>query len=591
MSLVNEYPYTNFHDVNLDYILKLVRENAGLHLEIVGNKLVMKTADNSIVSSVTISYADTADQANTATQANYAATAGVAATAQHASVADTATSATTASEATHAASADTATTATTATNATNAVYATSAGSATNATNAVNAQNAAYAETTGSVDKAGNGVKAAEVTSSGQLWLDLENGGTVAAEIKRAKSAEKDSSGNVINTTYIASVVDDNGVLKFKNANGAVLFSITPSSQSATDDSYGNTIADYIKTITAPSDSNYVTVQHGTGTAETLTINYSNAAWKDTNGNVIKNFYAGSMEIVEDAQTGHYNLVVYNGDTPKAELYRFEILAYKAQEAEEADHAATADYATEAGTAQNADRAASAATSDTSAYFIDCYDNHDGAYSVASPNTITIERVYDNAGNKVSLSDITADNYHNVYFRYRPDQNATEVYTYTVDTSYKVGSPNSPVFYKARLIDDIQVIGGLVEITYDNIEVGILNGTAATSKLFTYTEVIGTSIVEVEIKSTDTDPLNLTVGQDSDYETDIDFAEIANLLSKGMIVSLKFVDEDDYWQHTAVVNGSGSPAVIMLYETGTGPAWFKLGNNSTYTDGVNLERLS
>lgn len=591
MSLVNEYPYTNFHDVNLDYILKLVRENAGLHLEIVGNKLVMKTADNSIVSSVTISFAETADQANTATQANYAATAGVAATAQHASTADTATSATTASEAVHAASADTATTATTATNATNAVYATSAGSATNATNAVNAQNAAYAETTGNVEKAGNGVKAAEVTNSGQLWLDLENGGVVSCDVKRAKSAEKDSSGNNINTTYIASVVDDNGVLKFKNANGAVLFSITPSSQSATTDSYGNTIADFIKAITAPSDSNYVTVQHGTGAAETLTINYSNAAWKDTNGNIIKNFYAGSMEIVEDAQTGHYNLVVYNGDTPKAELYRFEIMAYKAQEAEEADHAATADYATEAGTAQNAVRAASAATSDTSAYFIDCYDNNDGAYSVANPDTITIEHVYDNNGNEVSLSDITADNYHNVYFRLRASQNATEVYTYTADTSYKVGSPNSPVFFKTRIIDDIDRTDGVDSISYINIEVGILNGAVATSKLFVYSETITSKIVQVEIKDTDTDPLSLTVGQDSDYETDIDAGAFFADLSNGKIISLRFKDEQGFSQGSAILNGTGGPAVIMLYASGVGPAWFRVGNNSTYTTGLNLERLS
>lgn len=467
MSLVNQYPYTNFHDVNLDYILKLVRENAGLHLEIVGNKLVMKTADNSIVSSVTISYAETADQANTATQANYAATAGVAATAQHASTADTATSATTASEAVHAAAADMATTATTAANAANATYATSAGSATNATNAVNAQNAAYATSAGSTEHVENAIEDATTWTSFLRFIK-GNGEDIMIQAPFAKASQKDNLGNVIDTTYIASVVDDNGVLKFKNANGAVLFSITPSSQTATEDSYGNTIADFVKTITAPSDSNYVTVQHGTGTAETLTINYSNAAWKDTNGNVIKNFYAGSMEIVEDDQTGHYNLVVYNGDTPKAELYRFEILAYKAQEAEEADHAAAADYATEAGHATTAD---SATTSEALSGHI---------------------------------------------------------------------TPN---------------------------------------------------IIQVELKDTDTDPLSLTVGQYSDYETDIDAAAIFAKLNYGEFVTLHFVDEDQFNQGSAVVNGTGGPAVIMLYESGVGPAYFRLGNNSTYTNGIKLERLS
>lgn len=349
--LINQYPYTDFHSVNLDYILKVVRENAGLHLEVSGNQLLMKTADNTIVSAITIPYATEAGSANTAVSAGYASTAGSAASATYAASAGSAATATNATNANHASTADSATSATSATTATNADHADTADLATNATNAVNAQNAEYATNTGNCEKAGNGVKAAEVTTSGQLWIDLEGGGTVACDIKRAKSAQKDSLGNDINTTYIASIVNDNGVLKFKNANGSIIASVTPSSQSATEDDYGNLIASYIKAIAA--GSNYLTVTHGDGTTETLTIKYSEAAWKDTNGNVIKNFYAGSMECVEDDQTGHYNLVVYNGDTPRAELYRFEIEAYSAQVAAEATHAASADYATSAGSAATA----------------------------------------------------------------------------------------------------------------------------------------------------------------------------------------------------------------------------------------------
>ena len=482
MSLVNQYPYTNFHDVNLDYILKLVRENAGLHLEIVGNKLVMKTADNSIVSSVTISYAETADQANSATQANYAATAGVAATAQHASIADTATSATTASEAVHAASADTATTATSATNAATATYATSAGSATNATNAVNAQTAVYADSTGSTEHAAKAFEG--VANNGDnLVFTLGDGSTVSIKVGVANKAMTDYGGNNIRTTYFASVIDDNGTLRFRDALGNVIASITPSSQTAEEDSYGNTIADYVKTITAPNDSNYITVQHGTGTAETLIINYSNAAWKDTNGNVIKNFYAGSMEIVEDADTGHYNLVVYNGDTPKAELYRFEILAYKAQEAEEADHAATADYATSAGTATTADSATTAATAANSCIFIQAYTNHDGSYSADDPDTVTIESITDAAGNSISMSDLNIDTLTNVILKFHQSVNDPILERYTVSKYWK-SAPSAPLFLDFNNnICEYDTDTSTNVITAFHLGIGFLNGSLVSSECY------------------------------------------------------------------------------------------------------------
>ena len=485
-NLVNMYPYTNFHDVNLDYILKLVRENEGLYLETVGNFLVAKNAAGSIVSSVTIPYATTAGSADTAASANYAATAGVAATAQHAATADTATTATSATEATHAAAADMATTANTATTAASATYATTAGSATTATTATNATNADYATATGTCDHSKYGFEAVGNDGNFQKFT-RGDGGSILTTVGYATKASNDYAGNPIRTTYFAGVINDNGVLKFKDGTGNVIASVTPSSTIASEDDYGNLIASYIKAIA--SGSNYLTVTHGNGTTETLTIKYSEAAWKDTNDNVIKNFYAGSMECVEDDQTGHYNLVVYNGDTPKAELYRFEIMAYKAQEAEEADHAAAADYSTSAGSAQNADRATSAASSDTSAYFIDCYDNNDNSYSIDDPNTVGVDGFYDNAGNSISLDEIASDDWHNVYFRLRPSQNVDYYYTYKVDTTYKIGSPTSPVFFKARPVTNLEVSNGVDELTITNIELGILNGAVATSKLFTYTAAL------------------------------------------------------------------------------------------------------
>ena len=350
--LINKYPYTDFHAVNLDYILKLVRENAGLHLEESGNQILLKTADNTIVSAITAPYAASAGSANTASSASYASSAGSAASATYATSAGSAATATNATNAANATKADFATTAGSATSAETATYATTAGSATNATNAVNAQTAVYAETTGNVEHADNAIES--VTLQGDKVRFTTYGGTVTdITIPFATKAQKDDLGNIIKSTYIANVVDDNGTLKFQDATGATIVSLIPSVTQAVTDSYGNTIADYVKSVSVESGSDYVTIDHGTGTAETLQIPYSDKAWKDTNGNVIKNTYVKRLEIITDPNDGHKKLVAYNGDNPEAELFRIPVEAYKAQVADEATHAASADYATNAGTAQNA----------------------------------------------------------------------------------------------------------------------------------------------------------------------------------------------------------------------------------------------
>lgn len=350
--IISKYPYTDLHSVNLDYILKIVRENAGLHLEISGNQLLLKTADNTIISAITIPYATEAGSANSANSASYASTAGSAASATYAATAGTATTATNATNAAHATAADTATSATAAATATNADHATAADTATYATSAGSATTADYATSTGSVDHAQKAVES--VTISGdKLKFTTYDGTSTEVTIPYSVKAQKDDLGNIIKNTYIANVVDSNGTLLFQDATGATIVSLLPSVTQAQTDNYGNTIADYIKAITVSSNSNYVIVDHGTGTADTITIHYSETAWKDTNGNVIKNTYIKDLEIVEDDDTGRYNLVAYNGDDPQAELFRIEVKAYEAQKALEADHAAAADYATNAGTAQNA----------------------------------------------------------------------------------------------------------------------------------------------------------------------------------------------------------------------------------------------
>lgn len=350
--LINKYPYTDFHAVNLDYILKLVRENAGLHLEESGNQILLKTADNTIISAITAPYAASAGSANTASSASYASTAGSASSAGYATNAGTAaaaTNATNAVNANHAVTSDSATSAASATTAATAAEATHAATASEATHAASAD---YATTTGNVEHADNAIETVSIRGD-KVRFTTYGGTSTDITIPFATKAQKDDLGNIIKSTYVANVVDNNGQLKFNDAEGNTIVSLTPSVTQAQKDNYGNDIADYIKEVGVTEGSNYITVVHGNGTAETFQAPYADTAWKDTNGNVIKNTYVKRLEIITDENDGQKKLVAYNGDNPEAELFRFPVEAYRAQVAAEADHAANADYATSAGTAQTA----------------------------------------------------------------------------------------------------------------------------------------------------------------------------------------------------------------------------------------------
>lgn len=426
--IISKYPYTDLHSVNLDYILKVVRENAGLHLEISGNQLLLKTADNTIISAITIPYATEAGSANSANSASYASTAGSAASATYAATAGSATTATNATNAAHATAADTATSATAAATATNADHATAADTATYATSAGSAATADYATSTGSVDHAQKAIETV-IISGDKLKFTAYDGTSVEITIPYSVKAQKDDLGNIIKNTYIANVVDSNGTLLFQDATGATIVSLIPSVNQAQTDNYGNTIADYIKSITVSSNSNYVTVDHGTGTADTLTIHYSETAWKDTNGNVIKNTYIKDLEIVEDDDTGRYNLVAYNGDDPQAELFRIEVKAYKAQKALEADHAAAADYATNAGTAQTALTADKASNGDVITEYAKSFERS----STAGNQNLVIK---DGEGNTVQT--INLFNAANMYIKFKDQDPSTPLNpfdaTFTVNHS-------------------------------------------------------------------------------------------------------------------------------------------------------------
>lgn len=168
----------------------------------------------------------------------------------------------------------------------------------------------------------------------QLVFTTYGGQSYSITAPYAVKAQKDDAGNTIKNTYVAAVTNDvqTGKLIFKDATGQTIVEITPTVSRATYDSYNNLIADYVKSILASASSDYVTVTHGDGDTEQITINYATHAWKDTNENVIKNTYIKRLACVEDVNDHHYKLVAYNGDTPEAELFRIELIAYEAQRA-------------------------------------------------------------------------------------------------------------------------------------------------------------------------------------------------------------------------------------------------------------------
>ena len=478
--LINKYPYTDFHAVNLDYILKLVRENSGLHLEESGNQILLKTADNTIVSAITAPYAASAGSANTASSASYAASAGSSASATYATSAGTAATATNATNATKAASADYATSAGSATSAENATYATSAGTAATATNATHAASADFATTTGNVEHADNAFEKFELNGN-YLKFTTYDGTVTELAAPYAVKASRDSSANFINQTYVANVVDNNGTLEFKNAQGNTIVSLIPSVTQAVTDSYGNTIADYVKSVSVESGSNYVTIDHGTGTAETLQIPYSDTAWKDTNGNVIKNTYVKRLEIITDPNDGHKKLVAYNGDNPEAELFRIPVEAYRAQEAAEADHAAAADYATSAGTAGTAD------TCKNTNIYIKTYRNNDGNYDPSDPSTLTIESITNSAGDSLSLSDIVIDNLTNVILIYH-EAAADPYLRYYPITKFGQPTDTSPVtlqFSSMNVAYDADLQKNTLDSFYASLV--IRNGSLLASEAYISTD--------------------------------------------------------------------------------------------------------
>lgn len=177
----------------------------------------------------------------------------------------------------------------------------------------------------------NAIERVEVVGD-QMIFTTFGGQSFAITCPYAIKATNDGLNNEIAETYVANVTNNTatGEITFYDAKGNVIVSMIPQLDKAIHDSYNNLIADYVKQILVDPNSDYVTVVHGTGNSESLIINYASHAWQDSNGNVIKNFYISWLECVEDVEDGHYKLVAYDGDTPRAELFRLDVKAYMAQ---------------------------------------------------------------------------------------------------------------------------------------------------------------------------------------------------------------------------------------------------------------------
>ena len=161
----------------------------------------------------------------------------------------------------------------------------------------------------------------------QLIFTTHGGINYSITVPYALKAQKDDNGNTIKTTYIANVDNDasTGALRFYDALGNIIVTLTPTVTQATRDNLGNVIADYIKAVVADPQSDYVVFTHGDGDTDTITVPYSLRAWKDSLGQPIQNTYITDITIEENEdEPGKFYLVGWNGDIPKAKIVKIPL---------------------------------------------------------------------------------------------------------------------------------------------------------------------------------------------------------------------------------------------------------------------------
>lgn len=159
----------------------------------------------------------------------------------------------------------------------------------------------------------NAIERAEIIGN-QLVLTTYGNQITRLEIPWALKAGADKLNNQIDESYVADVRQDatTGVISFYAMDGSVLAELTPNSRVAEYDTFDNLIGDFIKTLVFDNQSKYLIATHGTGTADSIRIEYATAAWKDDIGNIIKNVYHKTLLIEEDNE-GRFCLIGLNGE--------------------------------------------------------------------------------------------------------------------------------------------------------------------------------------------------------------------------------------------------------------------------------------
>ena len=171
------------------------------------------------------------------------------------------------------------------------------------------------------ENANNAIQTVAVVGD-QIVFTTYAGQTYSITAPYAVKAQKDDNGNTIKNTYIANVDNDTstGALRFYDAVGNIVATLTPTVTRASQDNLGNVISDYIKSVVADPQSDYVVFTHGDGDTDSITVPYSLRAWKDSLGQPIQNTYISNITIEEDKdEPGKFYLVGWNGDIPKAKI--------------------------------------------------------------------------------------------------------------------------------------------------------------------------------------------------------------------------------------------------------------------------------
>ena len=327
--MIHGYPFTDYHELSLDFIMKLARESLGLHLETSGKFLKLVNANGDDISKLLVTYADMArvdDEGNTISA--FILNAGVDGNAVIFTKGNGEVTTITVPYSVKAEKDMN----------NNAITSYVHGVNVNGDNLIVTfgDGSTLTVTVPYAIKARDDVNGKALTSyvasvvpvGDKLAIKDGNNNTIAEiTVPYAVKALKDSLNNTFISSYISNVTADNatGKISFFAPDGTKLAEITPTVNKAVNDSFNNRIADYVKTIVTNPNSDYMTVTHGTGETDSITIHYATRAYKDTYDNVIGNTYIRSLSIVYDAVEDKHYLVAYNGEL--SELFRIDLVEF------------------------------------------------------------------------------------------------------------------------------------------------------------------------------------------------------------------------------------------------------------------------